>query len=743
MSNNVEVMPVDEYVNSSYLNYSMYVIKDRALPHVGDGLKPVHRRIVYAMSELGLSANAKYKKSARTVGDVLGKYHPHGDSACYEAMVLMSQPFSTRTPLVDAQGNWGSQDEPKSFAAMRYTEAKLTKYTGILLEELKQDTVDWRNNFDGTMKEPIVLPAQVPNILINGSFGIAVGLSTAIPPHNPTETIEAAISFIKGESKSVLELMEYIKGPDYPTDGEIINKREDIISAYQTGRGKVINRGQYKVKDNIITITSIPYQVALSKILIQIAEQVEVKKFNSIIDIADIGDENNQVQVELTLRSNRVNADEVMDHLYAHTDLEKTQPISFNMIGLDGNPKTKNLLEIISEWCTFRQKVFERKKRYRLRQLVDRLHVLDGLIIAFSNLDRIIEIIRTLDHPKEALISEFDLSDRQATAILDLKLRQLAKLEEDQLRKDFDKLEKERKSIVRLLASDKLIKKELIKELEDVKSKHSSDRRTSLIERDISASKKVLTEQIPTGPVTVLISKNGWIRAGKGHEIDDEKLNYKTGDKAKHQLLSKNDTFTILVGATGRAYSIPNHELPSAKSSGEPLSTKISMLPNESISSLISYNASERYPMTTDIGLGFIIKSEDLFSRNKKGKDIVNISDAKLNKPLLIPENSTHAVFATLKNRLLVVALDEFNTLSKGKGTKLISIKKDDYASGDDAIIDIAIIQEDSTLEVYSGAKKFVLSPEDLDAYRTPRARVGKFFEGRTKTGKLSIKLRD
>jgi topoisomerase-4 subunit A len=741
-SNDLDVMPVDEYVNASYLNYSMYVILDRAMPHVGDGLKPVHRRIIYAMSELGLNHTAKYKKSARTVGDVLGKYHPHGDSACYEAMVLMSQKFSTRTPLVDGQGNWGSQDEPKSFAAMRYTEAKLTNYSNVLLNELKQDTVDWRGNFDGTLKEPIVLPAQVPNVLINGSTGIAVGMSTNIPPHNPTEVIDAAISFIKGESTTVLDLLEYIKGPDYPTGGEVINKREEIISAYETGRGKFTSRAEYTVKDNLITITSIPYQLPLSKVLVQIAEQVEDKKYNNIVDIKDVGDENRPVQVELTLRSSRVNPDEVMDHLYAHTDLEKVQPVSLTMIGLDGNPKTKSLIEVITEWCSFRQEVFERKKRYRLRYLQDRLHILEGFIIAFSNLDRIIEIIRTVEDPKSVLMSELCLSERQANAILELKLKQLAKLEENQLKEDFNRLEEERKEIEKLLASDKLIKLLLISELEDVKVKHASERLTKLIERDTSSTKKALIEQIPTGPVTILISKNGWIRSGKGHEIDEHKLNYKSGDVPKHSLLSKNDTSTIILGDTGKAYSLPNHELASVKSSGDPLSTKIKMLPEESVSSLISYAESERYLMSTDIGLGFIVKSEDLYSRNKKGKNVVNVASANLNKPLLIPEGSSHVVFATLKNRLLVVSLDELNTLPKGKGTKLISLKSEDYKQGDDVIVDVSIIAPDSTFEVFSGAKKFVLSPDDWSSYITPRARVGKLFEGKTKTGKLSIKLR-
>ncbi|MEG7498644.1 DNA topoisomerase IV subunit A, partial [Enterobacter hormaechei] len=564
MSDMAERLALHEFTENAYLNYSMYVIMDRALPFIGDGLKPVQRRIVYAMSELGLNATAKFKKSARTVGDVLGKYHPHGDIACYEAMVLMAQPFSYRYPLVDGQGNWGAPDDPKSFAAMRYTESRLSKYAEVLLGELGQGTVDWVPNFDGTMQEPKMLPARLPNILLNGTTGIAVGMATDIPPHNLREVAKAAITLIEQPKTSLDDLLDIVQGPDYPTEAEIITSRAEIRKIYQNGRGSVRMRAVWNKEDGAVVITALPHQVSGAKVLEQIASQMRNKKLPMVDDLRDESDHENPTRLVIVPRSNRVDMEQVMNHLFATTDLEKSYRINLNMIGLDGRPAVKNLLEILTEWLAFRRDTVRRRLNHRLEKVLKRLHILEGLLVAFLNIDEVIEIIRTEDEPKPALMSRFGISETQAEAILELKLRHLARLEEMKIRGEQNELEKERDQLQAILASERKMNTLLKKELQADADAFGDDRRSPLHEREEA---KAMNEHdmLPSEPVTIVLSQSGWVRSAKGHDIDAPGLSYKSGDSFKAAVKGKSNQPVAFIDSTGRSYAIDPITLPSAR----------------------------------------------------------------------------------------------------------------------------------------------------------------------------------
>ena len=573
-----ERLALHTFTENAYLNYSMYVIMDRALPYIGDGLKPVQRRIVYAMSELGLNASAKFKKSARTVGDVLGKYHPHGDSACYEAMVLMAQPFSYRYPLVDGQGNWGAPDDPKSFAAMRYTESRLSKYAEVLLSELGQGTVDYQPNFDGTLQEPKMLPARLPNILLNGTTGIAVGMATDIPPHNLREVAQAAIALIDSPKTTLEQLLDIVQGPDYPTEAEIITPRDEIRKIYQSGRGSIRQRAVWKKEEGEVVITALPHQVSGARVLEQIANQMRNKKLPMVEDLRDESDHENPTRLVIVPRSNRVDLDQVMNHLFATTDLEKSYRVNLNMIGLDNRPAVKNLHEILTEWLVFRRETVKRRLNYRLDRVLRRLHILEGLLVAFLNIDEVIEIIRTEDEPKPVLMSRFGISETQAESILELKLRHLAKLEEMKIRGEQADLEKERDQLQATLASERKMNTLLKKELQADSASYGDERRSPLRERE-EAKALSETELVPSEPVTIVLSQMGWVRSAKGHDIDPAGLSYKAGDSYLAAARGKSNQPVAFIDSTGRSYTLDPTSLPSARGQGEPLTGKLTPPP--------------------------------------------------------------------------------------------------------------------------------------------------------------------
>lgn len=726
-----ETLAIDAFAKDSYLNYSMYVIMDRSLPHIGDGFKPVHRRLVYAMSQLRLDANAKYKKSARTVGDTLGKYHPHGDSACYEAMVLMAQPFATRSPLVDGQGNWGSQDDPKSFAAMRYTEAKLTKYAATLLDEINQDTVEWKPNFDGTMKEPEVLPAQLPNILINGSTGIAVGMATDIPPHNINEVTEACILMLQKPKTGISEIMEIIQGPDYPTGGEVINSREEIIAAYSKGEGKVTQRASYEVDGDTVIITSLPYQVGGTKVLTEIADLVDKKKFNLITRIRDDSDENRPVRIILTLKSSKTDADAVMNHLFANTSLEASHKINLNMIGLNGKPEVKNIETIVREWCQFRQQVFERKKRFRLNAVETRLHIVDGLLIAYLNLDEVIRIIREEDEPKAVLMSRFELTDAQATAILDLRLRQLSKLQEHELRAEQDKLSKERDELISLLADDKKIRRAIVAELKVALKAHSDERRTLLIEKKPAAQVAADIALTPASDITVILSDKRWWRTTKGHDVDTSKLAFKHGDKLHSTLETRSNMPVLFMSTSGRFFSVIGDEMPNGKSVGEPASARFSLENGDNLETMLTYREDDKLLLTTAKGNAFFVPGGELNTRAKKGKEVLKLTDGDSALPPMYLEDKTHIIALTQAGRIIVVDANEINVSSKSQGVRLIDVKSQDFDAKEDSLVQVLPITLEDTVEVMVGKRKFNITPEKLTYYVAKRARRGLFFENR------------
>ena len=718
-------MPLRTFTEKAYLNYSMYVIMDRALPFIGDGLKPVQRRIVYAMSELGLNAAAKFKKSARTVGDVLGKFHPHGDSACYEAMVLMAQPFSYRYPLVDGQGNWGAPDDPKSFAAMRYTESRLSKISEILLTELGQGTVDFQPNFDGTLEEPQYLPARLPHILLNGTTGIAVGMATDIPPHNINEVADAAVLLLDNPKAGLDDVLNIIQGPDFPTEAEIISPKDDIRKMYETGRGSIKMRATWHKEDGEIIISALPHQSSPSKIIAQIAEQMTAKKLPMVEDIRDEADYENPVRIVLVPRSNRVDTDALMAHLFATTDLEKSYRVNMNMIGLDHKPAVKGLLQVLTEWLTFRRTTVTRRLQHRLDKVLARLHILDGLMIAFLNIDEVIEIIRTEDEPKQVLMARFNLSDEQAEAILNLRLRHLAKLEEHQLQAEKDKLEEERSNLELILGSERRLNTLIKKEIQEDAKKYTSPRMSQLVERE-EAKAISESEMTPAEPVTVILSEMGWVRCAKGHDIDPAGLSYKAGDKYLAHACGKSNQPVIFIDSTGRSYALDPLSLPSARSQGEPLTGKLTLPAGATIEQVIMEPEKQELLMASDAGYGFICKFEDLIARNKAGKALISLPEnAKVLKPETLSESASLLVSLTSAGRMLIFPVRDLPALSKGKGNKIISIPAANAKARSELLVKLFLISEQASLEFHSGKRKITLKPEDLQKFRAERGRKG------------------
>ncbi|GAA0259083.1 DNA topoisomerase IV subunit A [Rhodanobacter caeni] len=724
---NYEQIPLKEYAERAYLDYSMYVVLDRALPFVGDGLKPVQRRIIYAMSELGLAATAKPKKSARTIGDVIGKFHPHGDSSCYEAMVLMAQPFSYRYPLVDGQGNFGSPDDPKSFAAMRYTESKLSPIAEALLGELAHGTVDWVPNFDGTLEEPSWLPARVPHVLLNGSMGIAVGMATDIPPHNLREVVSACIRLLDDPDATVADLCEHVRGPDYPTEAEIITPRGDLLAMYENGTGSVRARAVYRREEGSIVITALPHQVSPSKILEQIAAQMRAKKLPMIEDLRDESDHENPIRLVIVPRSNRVDADEMMQHLFATTDLEKSFRINLNMIGLDGRPQVKNLKRILTEWLSFRTSTVTRRLQNRLTKVERRLHLLEALRIAYLNLDEVIRIVRTEDEPRPVLIARFRLSDEQADYILETRLRQLARLEEMKISAEADQLEEERARINVLLKSPAKLKSLLKEELRADAAKFGDDRRSPLVERDAA---QALDESalVASEPVTVVLSQKGWARAAKGHDVDAEGLNYREGDGLLAAVKARTTQQVAFIDSTGRAYSTPAHTLPSARGNGEPLTGRFSPAAGASFDAMVAGDNATRLILATDFGYGFVTRFEALTGRNKAGKQIISLSDGA---HVLAPQISAdpardRIVVVTTEGHLLMFSVAELPELDKGKGNKLIEIPKAKLASGEERVAGVAVVAESKgEVTLYAGQRKLTLRWADLVEYGGTRASRG------------------
>ena len=721
----IEQMPLRTFTEKAYLNYSMYVIMDRALPFIGDGLKPVQRRIVYAMSELGLNAAAKFKKSARTVGDVLGKFHPHGDYACYEAMVLMAQPFSYRYPLVDGQGNWGAPDDPKSFAAMRYTESRLSKISEILLSELGQGTVDFQPNFDGTLEEPQYLPARLPHILLNGTTGIAVGMATDIPPHNINEVADAAVLLLDNPKAGLDDVLNIIQGPDFPTEAEIISPKDDIRKMYETGRGSIKMRATWHKEDGEIIISALPHQSSPSKIIAQIAEQMTAKKLPMVEDIRDEADYENPVRIVLVPRSNRVDTDALMAHLFATTDLEKSYRVNMNMIGLDHKPAVKGLLQVLTEWLTFRRTTVTRRLQHRLDKVLARLHILDGLMIAFLNIDEVIEIIRTEDEPKQVLMTRFNLSDEQAEAILNLRLRHLAKLEEHQLQAEKDKLEEERSNLELILGSERRLNTLIKKEIQEDAKKYASPRMSQLVERE-EAKAISESEMTPAEPVTVILSEMGWVRCAKGHDIDPAGLSYKAGDKYLAHACGKSNQPVIFIDSTGRSYALDPLSLPSARSQGEPLTGKLTLPAGATIEQVIMEPEKQELLMASDAGYGFICKFEDLIARNKAGKALISLPEnAKVLKPETLSESASLLVSLTSAGRMLIFPVRDLPALSKGKGNKIISIPAANAKARSELLVKLFLISEQASLEFHSGKRKITLKPEDLQKFRAERGRKG------------------
>lgn len=716
----VESKPLHEFTRKAYLDYSMYVILDRALPSIADGLKPVQRRIIYAMSELGLTETSKHKKSARTVGDVLGKYHPHGDSACYEAMVLMAQPFSYRYPLIDGQGNWGSPDDPKSFAAMRYTEARMSPYAQLLLAELGQGTVEWLPNFDGTLTEPALLPAQVPNVLLNGSTGIAVGMATDIPPHNLKEVVNACLHLLKHPHASIATLCDFVKGPDFPTAAEIITPSEDIHKLYETGYGSIRMRAVYEEEDEDIVITALPYQTSSAKILEQIAAQMQAKKLPMVADLRDESDHENPVRIVVTPRSNRVDVEGLMAHLFATTDLERNYRANFNMIGLDGRPQVKNLREVLNEWLEFRQETVRMRLRFRLNKVLARLHILEGLLVAFLNLDEVIDIIRTADDPKTKLVKRFKISDLQADAILDLKLRHLAKLEEIKIRGEQDELARERDHLQGILNSDELLKKMVAEELRKVRDEYGDERRSPIVQRGEARAMKE-TEMLPTESVTIVLSQQGWVRCAKGHDIDAANLSYKAGDTYLESVAGKSNQQAVFLDSTGRSYSISVHKLPSARGQGEPLTGHFNPPPGSQFSHVILDNPEQFYVLGSDSGYGFVTKLEEMISKNRAGKTLISVPE---NSKVLRPVATDYGVDELLvvvsgEGRMLVYPIMELPQLGKGRGNKLMAIHDND------AVAQWLVVKPAQEILLHAGKKYLRLAYAALAEYRGERARRG------------------
>lgn len=722
-----ERLALKTYSEKAYLDYSMYVILDRALPHIADGLKPVQRRIIYAMSELGLSAQSKHKKSARTVGDVLGKFHPHGDSACYEAMVLLAQPFSTRYPLIDGQGNWGSPDDPKSFAAMRYTEARLTPIAKLFLDELDQGTVDWQPNFDGTLKEPKLLSARVPGILLNGTTGIAVGMATDIPPHNLREVVSAAIHLLDHPDASTADLCQFIHGPDYPTDAEIITAPADLEAIYATGHGSVRMRATYVTEDGDIVINALPYQASPAKVLEQIAGQMNAKKLPMIVDLRDESDHESPTRLVLTPRSNRVDFDQVMTHLFATTDLEKSYRVNVNVIGIDGKPQVKALVPLLSEWLAWRRDTVTRRLTHRLDQVLDRLHVLEGYLIAYLNIDEVIRIIREEEDPKTEFMRRFGLSEVQANAILDLRLRHLARLEEIKIQAEQQALETERLGLEGILGSRSkmtaLIRQELTRDADT----YGDARRSPIVVR--GEARALREDQLmPSEPVTAILSENGWIRAAKGHDIEPLTLGYKSGDGFLCAVKGRSNHALVVFDSDGRAYTLQTHTLPSARSQGEPLSGRVDLPPKARAVQLALGDDTARWVLATDHGYGFVCRHTDLVGRNKAGKHVVNLADAKLLPPVAIGDPETDQIAVVVSSgHLLVFPVAELPELARGKGNKLIQVPSSALKEGH-RVVALTVMSQGQSLRVIAGKRHVTLNAQDLVAFTAERAKRGRLL---------------
>ncbi len=740
----IEQQPISEFTEKAYLDYSMYVILDRALPFIGDGLKPVQRRIIYAMSELGLKASSKHKKSARTVGDVLGKYHPHGDSACYEAMVLMAQPFSYRYPLVDGQGNWGSTDDPKSFAAMRYTESRLTAYSEVLLSELGQGTVEWTPNFDGTLDEPESLPARLPNVLLNGGTGIAVGMATDILPHNLREVASACVRLLEAPKSTLEELCEHIQGPDFPTDAEIITSRAEIMETYRTGRGSVRQRACFEKEDGSIIITALPYQVSGNKILEQIAAQMTAKKLPMVEDLRDESDHENPTRLVIVPRSNRVNTDELMQHLFATTDLERSYRINMNMIGINGRPQVKDLRMLLDEWLKYRTVTVRRRLQWRLEKVNKRLHVLEALLIAFLNIDEVIAIIRENDKPKPVLMARFSISDEQAEAILELKLRHLAKLEEMKIRGEQEELALERDKLEKILGSavrlKTLIRKEIIADAET----YGDDRRSPIVVRD-AAQALDETALISSEAITIILSEKGWVRAAKGHDVDVEKLNYKAGDKYCSSAQGKSNQLAVFLDSSGRAYTLPAHKLPSARGQGDPLTGYFTPAAGASFIAVMTGHPDDLYLLSSNFGYGFVVRLGDMQANAKKGKAVLNAGkQATALQPVKIYDVETDQIVAVSSaGNMLVTPLSQLPQMARGKGNKIINIPSKLLKSGEEQVAAIAVVPEKAKLVVHAGKKYKTMKATDLEAYTGERGRRGlKLSQGYRQVDRLAVELK-
>jgi len=725
----IEMLPLKEFTEKAYLDYSMYVILDRALPHIGDGLKPVQRRIIYAMSELGLSAGAKPKKSARTVGDVIGKFHPHGDTACYEAMVHMAQEFSYRYPIVDGQGNWGSSDDPKSFAAMRYTESRLTAYADVLLSELGHGTVDWGPNFDGSLDEPVLLPARLPNLLLNGATGIAVGMSTDFPPHNIREVVSALVRLLEEPKTTVRALCKHIKGPDYPTGGEIITPQSELIEIYKTGNGTLRARATVEIEDGEIVITSLPHHVSGSRVLEQIAAQMQAKKLPLVADLRDESDHENPTRLVILPKSNRVDLEKLMAHLFATTDLEKTMRINLNVIGLDGRPGVRNLRDLLVEWLEFRTATIKRRLAWRLARVEERLHILDGRLIAFLNIDKVIKIIRTEDKPKPVLMKRFSLSDIQAEDILNIRLRQLAKLEEIRIRDEQATMAAERDELKKILKSRVRLKNLLRDELLAAAEAHGDERRTLIVER---AAARALAEEDLVGsePVTVILSQRGWARAAKGHEIDPTSVNYKSGDGFLAAACGISNQQAVFLDSTGRAYSVTARSLPSARGQGEPLSGRLNPSDGATFRGVMTGEPDSRWLIASDAGYGFFVQLEQLYSRNRAGKACLRVPQGgSVVPPVRFPHDNfpAEAWVAAVSSggRLLVFPADELPQLSRGKGNKILGIPSARYKAGEERMIAMQVLGADEGLQIVCGERTMTLKWEDLGYYDGNRGRRG------------------
>ncbi|MCP3951087.1 MAG: DNA topoisomerase IV subunit A [Desulfobacterales bacterium] len=723
----IEQLPMEAFTERAYREYAMYVILDRALPHIGDGLKPVQRRIVYAMSELGLKSTAKYKKSARTVGDVLGKFHPHGDSACYEAMVLMAQPFSYRYPLLDGQGNWGAPDDPKSFAAMRYTESKLAPYADVLLSEIGQGTVDWVPNFDGTLDEPATLPARLPNVLLNGTTGIAVGMATDIPPHNLKETANACIHLLKNPRADVAELCEHLPGPDYPTEAEIITPPEDLLTMYQSGTGSIRMRAVFYRENGDIVISALPHQVSGAKILEQIANQMRAKKLPMVVDLRDESDHEDPTRLVIVPRSNRVDVDALMHHLFATTDLEKTYRVNINLIGLDGRPQVKDLKTLLAEWLQYRKETVRRRLQFRLDKVTDRLHILEGLLIAYLNIDEVIAIIRAEERPKPILMEQFNLTGIQAEAILELKLRYLARLEEMKIQGEQETLAAERDYLEKTLNSTQRMKTLIRKEIEADAKTYGDARRSPIVVRD-EAQAMTQADLVPVEAVTIVLSQKGWIRAAKGHEIDPASLNYKTGDGYLADAHSRSNQLAVFLDSTGRSYAVAAHTLPSARGQGEPLSGRVNLASGAWFTSVLSGDPERPILLASDAGYGFVARLADLFTKNRSGKAVLTLPKNALPLPPVCiqePENDL-LVAITNEGRMLVYALSDLPTLARGKGNKIINIPSARAKAREELLLALTALPLGHNLIVHAGKRYLKLKPGNLTDFIGKRGQRGR-----------------